>query len=462
MKKAPILLSLFLGMVFLVSGQTPEPIDLILVLDTSSSMGGSYREVNEYVSGRFLKEFLRLGDTFHLISFSESSRLEISRRIEGVGDVETVIGRLFLMVPLDPYTDIAGALDYTERYVVRLPSSRPRKVVFVTDGEHNPKPGSSAEVLDSGALETRVGETAARLGRNGADFYLVRFPLTGSGPSSGRRSAIVQDAPPAVVRPPDEPSPPLTAQQPPDEPPPLTVQQPPDEPPPLTVQQPPDTPTPPPQAGQPSGGTSVSKGFNYVPLLIGLGVLVVLILGLIIFFMTRKLKTSPNRVMAYAADRRKDETEPAAPAPVSLPETEKPQPGGSLLLSLVVDDQNANIGRRNIHSLKAGDVYTIGGSRLDDYFIFLVPLPAHIGEVHFDGRECTFVPKKPQYFPEAGSLPVSDCIGKIIRVVSDKQYELTFHLERYEDPLDSLNRLLNSVVLPPKPPEKPPEQEKKS
>jgi hypothetical protein len=189
-------------------------------------------------------------------------------------------------------------------------------------------------------------------------------------------------------------------------------------------------------------------------LLAGLGGAVVLILGLIIFFTARKLRASPNRAMAYAADQRKAETGPVVPVGRPEKDTGETPPTGSLLLSLVVDDQNANIGRRNIHSIKAGDIYTIGGSQLDDYFIFLVPLPAHIGEVHFNGKECTFVPKKTQYFPETGSRPVSDCIGKSIRVVSDKRYELTFHLERYEDPLDSLNRLLNSVVLPPKPPEK--------
>jgi hypothetical protein len=211
----------------------------------------------------------------------------------------------------------------------------------------------------------------------------------------------------------------------------------------------------------------------------GLGAASALGMGLIMFFMTRKLKSFPNRIMAYVAGRNisccpgnpvwsteegwntyeagrwERQAVPFTAAPLSLDrkDAEEFSSKGSLLLSLVVDDQNTNIGRRNIHFLKAGDVYTIGGSKSDDYFIFLVPIPAHVGEVQFNGKECTFIPKKPQYFPEIGSQPVSDCIGKIIRIVSDTRYELTFHLERYEDPLDSLNRLLNSVVLPPQPPD---------
>ncbi|MDR2741657.1 MAG: VWA domain-containing protein [Treponema sp.] len=450
MKKVITPLLLFLGIVFFVSGQTPEPIDLILALDTSSSMSGSYREVTDYISGPFLKEFLKKGDTFHLISFSGSPHSEISRRIEGVGDVETILGRLFLMLPLDPYTDIAEALAYTERYTLHLPSSRPKKVVFITDGNQNPKPGTSAKVLDSGALETLVSETADRLRRNGTDFHLITFPSAGSAADGGPVQEKNPPAPPVPVQQPKEPQPEQPARQQPEEP------------------------------EQPELPIQTEQRSNYLPLLICLGAILLLISGFIIFFITRKLKNSPNKTMVYVAG--KDSGEEAAGGIQKDQDTSSPADydtgrqhekilplaallsGGNekdgeeatakrtLLVTLVVDDQNTNIGRRNFHSLKAGDVYTIGGGKLDDYFIFLAPVSAHIGDIQFDGSQCTFIPKKPQYFPEIGSRPVLDCIGKIIRVVSDKGYELTFHLEQYEDPLDALNKLLNSVPLPPKTP----------
>jgi hypothetical protein len=117
------------------------------------------------------------------------------------------------------------------------------------------------------------------------------------------------------------------------------------------------------------------------------------------------------------------------------------------MLSIFVDDQNTNIGRRNIHMMKQGYTYTVGGDR-SDFLIFLVPLPAHIGEIRFDGQECTFVPKRPEFFPDIGSQPVPNCVGKTIRIISDKKYELTFRIEQYEDPLKALNRLLNSIKIP--------------
>ncbi|MDR0376253.1 MAG: hypothetical protein LBH70_00495 [Spirochaetaceae bacterium] len=198
-------------------------------------------------------------------------------------------------------------------------------------------------------------------------------------------------------------------------------------------------------------------------------------MSLIIFFMTRKLKSSPNRIMAYAAERgapffpgqqiqsRGEQwntysagrwEKHGGPSATAAPpnrvgkDAEQYRSKKFLLLSLVVDDQSTSIERRNLHSLKAGDVCTIGGGKSDDYLISLAPVPARLGEVQFDGKECTFVPKKPQYFPEIGSQPVPDCIGKTIRIISDKRYKLTFRLEQYEDPVDSLGRLLKSVALP--------------
>jgi len=120
--------------------------------------------------------------------------------------------------------------------------------------------------------------------------------------------------------------------------------------------------------------------------------------------------------------------------------------GGPVMLNLFVEDQNRAIGRRNIHTAKSG-TFSVGGGK-SDFLIFLVPIPASIANVQFDGRNCTFIPLKPKYFPDIGSQSVHNCIGKNIRVMSDKGYELFIRVERYEDPLKVLNRLLNSIAVP--------------
>jgi hypothetical protein len=146
----------------------------------------------------------------------------------------------------------------------------------------------------------------------------------------------------------------------------------------------------------------------------------------------------------YAAAQR-NQRKPLAKDKEYVPAQE--ENGGPLMLNLFVEDQNTAIGRRNIHVVKGGYTFSVGGGR-SDFLIFLVPIPPHIADVTFDGRNCTFIPRNPRYFPDIGSQQVPNCIGKTIRVVSDKNYELQIRIERYEDPLKALNKMLNSISVP--------------
>jgi hypothetical protein len=114
-----------------VYGQNQAPIDLILLLNTSANMSSSYNYVSEYITGTFLSEYLRLGDTFHLIAFSDNPRLDAARRVSGVGDVETIIGRMLLQYPIENGSNLGAALNFTEQYIKSLPS-RPKKIVILS------------------------------------------------------------------------------------------------------------------------------------------------------------------------------------------------------------------------------------------------------------------------------------------------------------------------------------------
>jgi hypothetical protein len=209
-----------------------------------------------------------------------------------------------------------------------------------------------------------------------------------------------------------------------------------------------------------------------LPFLIVLGILLLLILGFVIIMMLRNLNSSPNRVMASAttidtgpANRNGSAVRDAAllnsfastakAASRSAPprryhrDDQNQSLSNPSMLNLFVEDQNTAIGRRNVHTLKAGSRFTVGGGN-SDFLIFLVPIPPQIGELRFDGTNCTFVPLKSKYFPDIGSQQVPECIGKTIRVLSDKNYELFFHFERYTDPLVTLNQLLHSINVPEK------------
>jgi len=148
-----------------------------------------------------------------------------------------------------------------------------------------------------------------------------------------------------------------------------------------------------------------------------------------------------------AGPSREYQASKAKPLPKDKTYPEQDDEGDSPMLNLFVADQNTAIGRRNIHSVKAGNTFSIGGGN-SDFLVFLVPIPPRIADLQYDGKTCTLIPKKSQYFPDLGSEQLPNCVGKNIRVVSDRNYELHIRVEKYEDPLRSLNRLLNSISVP--------------
>jgi hypothetical protein len=116
-----------------VSASSGEPMDIVVLFDMSRSESlARFEETRDYISGAFLREFVRKGDTFHLISFADAPRLELSRRIEGEGDYRTVIGRLLLLYPLAQDSSLENAAGYAATFVNELPPEREKKVVVFT------------------------------------------------------------------------------------------------------------------------------------------------------------------------------------------------------------------------------------------------------------------------------------------------------------------------------------------
>ena len=710
--------------------ENQKPIDLVVVMDASSSMHGSFRSVTEYAIGPMLKDFLRIGDTFPLLSFSDRPRMELSRRIEGIGDVETIIGRMMLLYPIVPYSDVISALEYLSVYLKELPETRLKTVLFISDGEHLPPASSPYAGIGSEQALDRLGAAASALKGNGWTFYFVRTPFQGETrpvplvprPLTGtaRNVPALAGSSPAGSSPAGS-SPAGTA------------------------------PVGPPQAGTSSAGTAQSsnapagtseterpettsektgaagaapagspdanagtgavdvsdavagmlaaplvdigtegadavgtalgslgaefpadlgtssrrvvvpltirnpssdtvyveassllvdgvdriakKAFVEIPprgsrtlkikailpddfaagpsvlriepvfsgdirinpaaadvrvsiqdapmravfaliapwAILGIGIGIALALAFFIILFIRGMHAGPGRAAAGAAERQKPAPSPARlPSPTRPnPETVRPIPakrssvptvaiqgssvptvarnenprgdadllasfaartkgdGGPMLpagslasagkkdvaqqqaalqqaapqqlvapqkqaalqqaalqqaasrtiaqrtasharedlavggerpivvrkanarimLSLYVEDQSTLIGRRNVHLLKAGSSLSVGGDR-SDFLIFLVRFPRRIAEIRFDGEKCMLVPRLRSYFPDSGDEAIEDCVGKTIRVVSRKGFELRIRFDRYEDPLDNLNRFLHSIELP--------------
>jgi hypothetical protein len=579
MKRSVLALILVLGAFFAVYGQN-TPMDLVLILDTSSGMGSSYENVSNYITGPFLSEYLRAGDTFHLITFSGSPRLDIARRITDTGDVETIIGRMLIQYPIESGSNLSSAISFAELYIASLPA-RAKKIVIVSTGggDTNNLVGAARQRLSSrnvsvDFVQVSPGQPLANLpssGRPGTSAPAASVAATTPSTTAPAATTPSTTAPAAVATAPSTTTPAATtpsttapAATTPAATTPSTTAPAATTPsttapaaatpsttapvaapasPPAAQQSQGTTPaasaTPQPSTGTavqatPETGTSgitgtaapntgVSETGNTgisatgpsedtgrpavesqtreperetvtpsqlppeeqekksstawtssLPFIIGIIILALIILGIIVFFATRRLGSSPNRVVAqaastkpesrddktpfadhskdlakYAAGQNRQRSTPYADRPAKTESVKQTviNPSGPLLLNLFVEDQNTAIGKRNIHSLKSGYSLSVGGGQ-SDFLIFLVPVPANIGEIRRDGSQCSFIPKKPKYFPDLGSNELRDCINKTIRVISDKNYELRFRFEMYEDPLVELNRVLRSVSVP--------------
>jgi hypothetical protein len=514
MKRAILTFILILTAVFYSYGQNTSPIDLILLLDTSSAMSSSYENVNNYITGDFLNEFLRIGDTFHLIAFSSNPRFDSARRILGIGDVETIIGRMLIQYPIEAGSNISTVLTYAERYVSYLPP-RPKKIVLITIGgsdtnnlvnaskqrlnsrnttldyiqvtagrplSNTPKSDRPAPVRTASTPAAAAGrsstETSSQAGTtSGTGATAGTSSTAGTGAASGTNAAAGTSSASGTGTAAGESTGTASGANTADGTSAGTEGH-------VSTQ---DSNA----AGQTQKTQPVTDGASKTdnssasaerktgrkitfassfPFIIFIIILFLLILGIIIFLVSRRLGSSPNRVMADAASGSKDEfrfadhskdlakfaavqgrrTTPYDDKPIKTDKYVKPviNPSGPLLLNLFVEDQNTSIGKRNVHSLKSGYSLSVGGRKSDDFLIFLVPMPPRLGEIRRDGSSLTFVPKKQNYFPDTGLKEIKDCINKTIRVISDKNYEIRFRFEMYEDPIIALNRMLMSVKVP--------------
>ena len=468
---------LFIAVFFPLYAQ--EAKDVVLVVDTSSSMFSVYNEVGTYLSGPFLSENLALGDVLHIISFGSRPRIEIARRVMGQGDIETAVARIWLLYPLSPASDSAAALNYSEQYVRSMPGGRPKKVFIVSDNDLSAQVEAAAARIRPAAelffirASSRMGGTLASAGTAGQN--------QGTGSPGTTGGNIQGTVPPGTVSPGTGSNTPGTSgisDTPGDSPPDTTgsggQQDPADDP----VNRQPDNQNNTETGREPGQMPNITEnttnrnavsagglsGF-FLPLLIGAGLLV---LFLIIFFILRARRGNASRSGArreklppgsVAASRDADmlnsyashQAAAALQGPVRYNQSQSGS-GSQVLtepptINMFVEFQSAAIGKRNVHTLKKGNIYTVGGGN-SDFLIFLVSVPPRIGQLTFDGTSCTFRPLRPEFFPDLGSTPVHECLGKTIRLLSSKNYELFFHFERYVDPLVALNQLLHSINNP--------------
>jgi hypothetical protein len=149
--------------------------DFVVMVDTSTSMFPYFDDLIHYLIQDLLKEKLHPGDSFHLLSFSGAPEEELTTEITSEQDVEKAFGRILLLQPLGRYTDLIAALRFLYRYVRELPETNPKTILLLTDGVHDPPPGSQ-NGGDAAAVKAAISEIASQIEKQGWGFHILKVP----------------------------------------------------------------------------------------------------------------------------------------------------------------------------------------------------------------------------------------------------------------------------------------------
>jgi cytoskeletal protein RodZ len=163
--------------------------DVIVLLDVSQSVLPYFHDITDYVVSSVVKDFLRIGDSFHLLSFGEVTQVEINQKISGEEDARSILARLYLLYPLARNTDLIAACDYLYQYLADLPESRGKVVVIITDGVQNPSEKSANYGLDPAAVKTQLEAVASRIRSNGWPVYIIKVPFSAERAAAESRAA---------------------------------------------------------------------------------------------------------------------------------------------------------------------------------------------------------------------------------------------------------------------------------
>ena len=425
-----------------------DDVDVLVMIDVSASMDPYFEDLVAYLRSDLLPARVLDGRTVHLMRFSSLPEVEEPERVRSEADRERIYTKIALLEPIGLYTDLVSAVKKLVDYAAGLPEDRPREIYLLTDGIHDPPPGSLYDT-DSEQILAELLRDARTIKKEGWAIHILQMPLGGP---EGLQGEPAGEAAASGERP-DGPGPvsylPRFAEEADTEIIPHPAEW--DEAEPAEPAESPESAEPAKSAESPesevSGGSEVSAAggpaageaaageaagrtrgkWLRVLLYVLIGLLCAVLLGVFLYVLLRRRRIDSR--MGEILE---------SPKAVS-----RRRPRGELV-EMRVQGQNTRIGFRNIHRIKRNRRKTVGGGR-SDFVIFLVPFPRHIAEIHYDGERYRFSPTKSEYFPEQKG-DVADCLGKDIRARSKRGYDVVLQFRRYVSPLEEINRILTLTI----------------
>ncbi len=150
-------------------------LDLVVMVDTSTSMFPSFDDLMKTLVQDLLTTKLHEGDSFHLLSFNSVPEEEISLPMGSQDAAEKVFGRILLLQPLGRYTDLVAALQFLYRYTRGLPETNQKSIILLTDGVHDPSPNSPNRGSPD-QITMSIEEVARSIKKEGWDLHILKVP----------------------------------------------------------------------------------------------------------------------------------------------------------------------------------------------------------------------------------------------------------------------------------------------
>ncbi|MCL2704900.1 MAG: VWA domain-containing protein [Spirochaetaceae bacterium] len=488
-----LIVLLLAGLFFIIPSQAEAtPVDMVVLLDTSGSVFSIYNDLLNYVTKNIISDYLKFGDTFHLISFDSEPSLILSKKINNKNDIEYILKDLFLLYPFGKHTDLISALKYLRNYVSGITNNSNREIVILTDGIHNPPSGSPYQsVIEPATGVNLLQKEIDELTKTNWKISIVKLPgssqsesstgISSSQGSTAASSGSTNDASRSTTdtsRSTNDASRGATDSSR------------------GTADASRSGTTDASRSGtgtssnisqstgsqsdissstsassekqsqensmftyiddkkitstdfnnsseekvttiQTSSGTSdnTKKNKNNILLLSILGIILLIIIIFVLitrYYSRASVKESYNVVRNDIDIKGVDQ------------EGSKSDNSNRRSIIMKVTNQNDQIvgTSRNIHPFKIGAVKSVGGGN-SSYLIFLYKLPGTIASLKFDGDKYIFTPLRPEFFPEIGDKEIENPLDKIIKIKTEKQHILTIKFGEYISPLEKINSIMH-------------------
>ena len=182
MKKVILVLGI-LCLLGLPSLAAEEKQDMVVLFDTSVSVLPVYDILADYLVKGLVQEQLREGDSFHLLSFADEPVYEFSQNMKGKTEEDRIISYVSVLKPMGQYTDLISAMNYLYRFTKDLSLNSRKVILILTDGIHDPPPGSALYGKDRAFVENSLAEISRKIFREGWEVHLLDVPSLMDGDS---------------------------------------------------------------------------------------------------------------------------------------------------------------------------------------------------------------------------------------------------------------------------------------